>query len=201
MRVLVVLLLVLAASRAEAETILVAGDSIAFVLAPALQAARPGDVIVNAGQPGDTSDNLTRFIARFDAAAPVDDVVLEIGTNDATEVDPPLTPAETVRNIRRMARYARARGARVLALTPPPSVCKFPPCNAAASRRGEHVYLVSRLLVGLRLPPRMTVVDTRDRWHTVSGGWWNQSDVYGLHPNAAGAALLAAWVSDALDAR
>lgn len=203
MRFLVVFLLALSASRVEAETILVAGDSIAYGLAPYLAAVRPNDVIVNAGMAGDVSRNVERFVARFDAQ-PVDTVVLEYGTNDAL-ADPPITPRRTYLNLRAMARYARLRGVRVLVLTPPPSTCKIADCQPGGPSyslpqvRNAHTLALSYLLATSRLPPRMTVVETRDRWHEAVRGWWQNSDLYGLHPNESGYPLLAQWVSEALD--
>jgi lysophospholipase L1-like esterase len=202
---LAALVLAAAAAPVHAETLLVHGDSIAFGLAPYLQAARPGDVVVNAGMSGDVSSNVARFIARFDDAAPVDTVVLELGTNDAAE--PALTPRRSVVNLRLMARYARSRGARVFVLTPPPSTCKVDICAPGGpayditEARRLYTHALAQLLVESRLPPRMTVVDTRDRWHEAVRGWWQNSDIYGLHPNELGYPLLAGWVSEALDAR
>jgi lysophospholipase L1-like esterase len=198
-RFLVVLLL-LVPLRASAEVILLAGDSIPYGLAPYLQAIRPHDVVVNAGMAGDVSSNLERFIARFDEAHP-DAVILEYGTNDTFV---PMTPHRTFLNLRLMARYARSRGATVYVLTPPPSTCKVAECEPGGDTfgipqaRNAHVRALSRILVTTRLPPRMTVIDTRDRWHEAVRGWWQNSDIYGLHPNELGYPLLAGWVSDAV---
>ena len=197
-----VLFALLVPSLALAETILCIGDSITLGYAGRLALRRPGDVVVNAGLPGDVSSNQERFRERVDAVTP-DVVVIGYGVNDPTETVPPLTPRQSFRNLGRMARYARGQGARVLLLTPAPSVCKFfctpgEPSLELAETRNRHTRELTKLLLTMRPRLRLAVLDLRDRWHEIPNGFWGNSDVFGLHPTDGGSAAMAAWIDAAL---
>lgn len=159
-----------------------------------------GIPVFNAGLPGDVSTNLDRFVAMLEQEAP-DLVLLMLGTNDAFEG---LTPRDTVRNLRRMATLARARGARVLILTQPPAFCIFtwngycqahPEVVADLAKRTEYTREVSHLLAAVKFPSGTRVLDLRDRW--AMDGWIGFTND-GLHPSAEGRGLIALWVAEEL---
>jgi lysophospholipase L1-like esterase len=200
-----VLFALLMPSAVSAETILFAGDSIAKLVAPALQARMPEALVVNAGVNGDRSTNLNRFYLAL-SGGPFDVVVLQYGTNDYALAG--VTPAASLRNLRTMARAAKRTGARVYILTPPPQVCKHAAdlCSPGAgpyenlTHGNAHTLAVTDLLKATRLGRGIALVDLRDRWHAVPNGWWAASDFFGVHPNADAAVLMAEWIAAAIEA-
>src|SRR5690242_20308729 len=129
-----------------------------------------------------------------------DDVVIMIGTNDVvrrTDGTPVVTddPRVTARNVRRLALRARRAGAHVVVLTQTPASCAV----ACAARQAHTRDVAHRLVAwGLAPPRRIDVADLRDEftvhdWGTLSGD--------GLHPNDAGAELIARYVATRLEAR
>jgi lysophospholipase L1-like esterase len=198
MRASVVAAIVLCAAAAQARTVLCFGDSTSWRYPARLQALRPDLVVVAGAKLGDVSSDAPRLAALLRGGRP-DDVVVMIGTNDVARVPgrpgPLVTddPAVTSRNVWRLARLARAAGARVLVLTQTPATC-----DGCAARQRHTREVAHRLVArGLRRPRRIVVADLRDEF--TAHDWAALSDD-GLHPNDAGAELIARYVSAALAA-
>lgn len=201
------------ATPAQSGTLLAFGDSITFGGTgdpggwPAMVAAgRPDWTVVNAGVPGDTTSSIDRLRTRLAEVRP-DAVVILMGINDPFgrldhPEDVPLTPAQTVRNLRVMAATARAAGAEVLILTLTPALCfiepfctQHPEVREGQERRQEHGRVVSHALATWRPRNGVRVLDLRDRF-TLTG--WRNKTFEGLHPNALGERVIADLVLEAL---
>src|SRR5262249_19842803 len=146
--------------------------------------------------PGDVSSDAPRLRLLLARSRP-DDVVVMIGTNDVVRRPsgwPVVTtsPAVTFRNVLRLARLARRRGAHVLGLTQTPATCPV-----GCAERQAHTREVAHRLVawGLRRPRGVVVADLRDEFTARS---WSALSDDGLHPNADGAELIARFVAAAL---
>jgi lysophospholipase L1-like esterase len=192
-------IVVLAATRLDARTVLCFGDSTSWRYPARLQALHADWHVVSGSLPGDVSSNLARLVMLLDMHHP-DDVVIMIGTNDVArrrDGRPVVTddPRVTTRNIRRLALHGRRAGARVVVLTQTPASC-FLGC----AERQVHTREVAHRLVAWGLdPPRgIEVADLRDEL-TVHD-WRDLSDD-GLHPNTAGADLIARYLGTWLDRR
>jgi len=192
------LALALFATGAQARTVLCFGDSTSLFYPIHLQQLRPDWQVVNGTRLGDVSSNIPRLTLLLRAHHP-DVVIVMIGTNDVVrrpDGRPVVTldPHVTVDNIRVLSRRARAAGARVLVLTQTPAAC-----GRDCPDRQRHTREVAHRLVawGLRPPPGIIVGDLRDELTIHS--WAALSDD-GLHPNQAGADLIARFVSPLLDA-
>ncbi|HXJ32784.1 MAG TPA: SGNH/GDSL hydrolase family protein [Candidatus Eisenbacteria bacterium] len=190
--------IVVAGGPASARTVLCFGDSTSWRYPARLQARRPDLRVVNGALPGDVSTSVPRLRMLLDRDRP-DDVVVMIGTNDvvrrpdgrAVVTD---DPAVTFRNVVRLARLARRRGARVIVLTQTPASC------VSCAPRQTHTREVAHRLIAwsLRRPRGIDVADLRDEF-TIHA--WSTLSDDGLHPNAAGADLIAAFVADRLPER
>ena len=168
-----------------------------------LQRLRPDFEVVNEGRDGDVSGNVARFEAAL-AEWPPDVVVLMLGTNDAvctptaTEgCDEAATPEKAAANLLRMADAARKVGAKVLVLTPPPSVCK-----ANCDSRNEIAYAMwmrdaftgrlADVLRHTRTPRNVRIADLRSR---LSDASWSTLSTNGLHPSTEGNRMIARFVA------
>jgi lysophospholipase L1-like esterase len=192
-------LVVLTTTPADARTVLCFGDSTSWRYPARLQALHADWHVVSAALPGDVSSSLARLVTLLSLHRP-DDVVIMIGTNDVVrrrDGDPVLTddPRVTTRNIRRLALRSRHAGARVVVLTQTPASC-FLGCV----ERQAHTREVAHRLVawGLDPPHGIEVADLRDEL-TIHD--WRELSDDGLHPNAAGAELIARYVGTWLDRR
>lgn len=183
-----------------AARIFVFGDSIAKVLGDNLPSVRVNDQIINAGLPGDRSTDVERFYREYDAANHPDITIMEAGTNDPL-LDSGITPLMTWKNLRMMARYAAKDGSRVLILTPPPTACKRTdgePCIVWTEQITAHTTALYHLLFARPMHTHgVTIVDTREQWHHVPGGWYDNSD--SVHPTGNGITYFVKWVSEAID--
>jgi lysophospholipase L1-like esterase len=155
--------------------------------------------VVSGALPGDVSSNFARLTTLLDLHHP-DDVVIMIGTNDVVrrrDGQPVVTmdPRVTTRNIRRLALRGRHAGARVVVLTQTPASC-FLDC----AERQVHTREVAHRLIawGLEPPHGIEVADLRDEL-TIHD--WRELSDDGLHPNTAGAELIARYVGARLDRR
>jgi lysophospholipase L1-like esterase len=180
------------------------GDGSAESSYPAhLQRQRPDLEVVNEGHPGDVSGNLERFRAAL-TDWPPQLVVLMLGTNDpvctpdATPgCDSTATPEGTVVNLFRMADEARAAGAQVVILTPPPVACNAG-CEArhdvafATTMRHAFTARVADELLRARLPAGVRVANLRGRFTDAS---WLSLSLDGLHPSAEGNRIIAEFVA------
>ena len=212
-RLLLALCMLLAPAAAAAELrVMCYGDSITAGFSegsgessyPAqLQRRRPDLNVVNEGRPGDVSGNLERFRAAL-ADWPPQLVVLMLGTNDGVckPPDPPgceaeATPQRTVANLLMMADEARAAGAQVLILTPPPVTCEDA-CEArhdvafTMAMRQAFTKGVADELLHTRLPTGVRVANLRRRLTDAS---WASSSVDGLHPSPNGNRVIADFVA------
>ena len=211
---LVVCALLLPATASAESRVMCYGDSITAgaddMFAPEnsypaqLQRLRPDLDVVNEGRHGDVSGNLDRFRAAL-ADWPPQLVVLMLGTNDAvcSAADTPsceaatATPEGTVANLFRMADEARAAGANVLILTPPPAVCDAA-CEArhdlAFTTTMRHAFTarVADELLRARPPTGVRVANLRGRLTEAS---WQGLSLDGLHPSAEGNRVIAEFVA------
>lgn len=169
-----------------------------------LQRLRPDLEVVNEGRGGDVSGNLDRLRAAL-ADWPPQLVILMLGTNDAvcSSADNPAceaataTPEGTVGNLLRMAEEARAAGARVIILTPPPAVC-----DAACEGRHDVAFTttmrdafterVAAELLHIRPPTGVRVANLRGKFTAAS---WQAVSLDGLHPTAEGNRVIAGFVA------
>ncbi len=191
--------IVVAAGPASARTVLCFGDSTSWRYPARLQARRSDLRVVNGALPGDVSTGAPRLRMLLDRDRP-DEVVVMIGTNDVVrrgDGRPVVSddPAVTFRNVVRLARLARRRGAFVLVLTQTPAACP-----ASCAERQAHTREVAHRLIAwsLRRPRGIDVADLRDEF-TIHG--WSTLSDDGLHPNAAGADFIAAFVAARLPER
>lgn len=169
-----------------------------------LQRLRPDLDVVNEGRGGEVSGDLERFRTALDDWPP-QLVVLMLGTNDAVcstadnascEAET-ATPESTVANLFRMAEEARAAGANVLILTPPPAVCNSA-CEArhdvafATTMRDAFTERVADELLHARPPAGTRVANLRGRFTVAS---WEALSLDGLHPSAEGNRVIAEFVA------
>lgn len=163
---------------------LVLGDSLAVspsvneafpsVLRPKVVAKVPGSTVTNSSFPGDTTQN---GVGRFDSSVPAGTtiLVLELGANDGLQGIPIATIEQ---NLSTMIERAQSRGMSVLLC----GMETFPTFGADYSAAYHDIFprlaskyaipLVPFLLDGVALNPQYTQDD-------------------GVHPNAAGARILA----------
>jgi lysophospholipase L1-like esterase len=194
-----VAIVALTAAPLHARTVLCFGDSTSWRYPARLQAFHADWHVVSGSLPGDVSSNFARLETLLEKHRP-DDVVIMIGTNDVVrrrDGRPVVTldPRVTARNIRRLALRGRHAGARVVVLTQTPASC-FLGCV----ERQSHTREVAHRLVawGLAPPRGIEVADLRDEL-TVHD--WRELSNDGLHPNDAGADLIAHYVGAWLDRR
>jgi acyl-CoA thioesterase-1 len=196
-RVLALLLLVLATACGQpteaplprGTTVLALGDSLTAAHGvqpgedwPTLLGQKAGWAVVNGGVSGDTSaqalDRLPALLEQHDPKL----VLVTLGGNDMLRRQP---QGQTVANLARMLDLAKARGAKVVMLaTPKPSIAGAvfnnlsPPDFYAEVAKGHQVPLIADAL------PEV-LSDTNLKGDQ-------------LHPNAAGHALLATKIFEAL---
>lgn len=200
-----------------APTVLCAGDSLTANLNdwtnsyPAqLQVLRPDLNVVNGGMPGDVTWNFGRLDTLLDQYAP-QVVVLMYGTNDVfmpdiSGIPPPpggVLPdaGRSIRNLQRMARLAHLRGAGlVIVLSQPPAICITacpPDTEQIFAERTDRTLAIDHGLFARRPGRWLTPADLRDAMSL----WWLVETLDGLHPNVAGNARIAAFVSKLIPAQ
>jgi lysophospholipase L1-like esterase len=196
---LLVAIIASTATSLHARTVLCFGDSTSWRYPARLQVLHADWRVVSGALPGDVSTSLPRLVTLLSLHRP-DDVVIMIGTNDVVrrrDGHPVVTadPRITARNVRRLALRGRQAGAHVVVLTQTPASC-FLGC----AERQVHTREVAHRLVawGLEPPHGIEVADLRDEL-TIHD--WRELSDDGLHPNDAGADLIARYVADRLDRR
>lgn len=211
MRLSLLWIFVLSLAAHGAVTVVAVGDSVTYGVRPngrvLAQEVFPSLVerslrlegiaarVVNAGVPGNTTEDVLKRLDRDVSAHKPAIVILMIGINDGAYVDPgpkartePRVPLPRFReNIRTIVGRLRAAGSAVLLLTPNPISRRY--IYSTFGYYGSHEitgtqqpYVDALLEAGRAL--RVPVVDVFAEWR--SEGDLDQYLVDGVHPNAAG---------------
>jgi lysophospholipase L1-like esterase len=148
----------------------------------------PGKPYVGRGISGETS---AQMVVRFhqdvvDLRPAV--VVILAGTNDVAENTGPMTPEMTLDNFRSMAEMARANGIKVV-------ICTIPPAGDFPWRKGlepaEKIRALNARLEAWAKSEGLVWVDYYAALADASGAMKPGVSLDGVHPNAAGYAIMA----------
>lgn len=176
----------------HAVDVMAYGDSTTFNGYPAaLQAARPDLLVYNRGLSGDVSWNIVRFDAAL-AERQWEHVLIMIGVNDVLSM-PTYDPHQTFLNIWTMTQHAKNAGAEVWLLTPTPVAPPWPFANQQVHTLAIANELAHRDLDNTH--PHVHFVYLRDQFTILD---WPSLTTDGIHPNAAGNAIIAGFLGDIL---
>jgi lysophospholipase L1-like esterase len=178
----------LAAPAAGERRVVFYGDSITANWSEKGNIFFPGKPYVGRGISGQTSAQMVvRFHQDVVDLRPAAVVILA-GTNDVAENTGPMTEVMTLNNLRAMAEMARANGIKVV-------VCSIPPAADFPWRHGlEPVGKIRELNARLEAWAKsegLTWVDYYSAMADASGAMKPGVSLDGVHPNAAGYAIMA----------